>query len=993
MVDSFTGEQKLGNQTFEVVYNIYEFVPDFYLLNAYIVSMDKSGFYAHIKQKAITSTISAYGLELEKPRARLFQINELLLPQELEKKFKPKRRKKIKLEEILKDRETVKTIKKYTHRLLNEALSIIARDNLPISWDVERKVLVKDFVLKVHPKALKPHLYFERTPDNVKYRFRLSDEDRLWSISEREEVIPITNHPAWVLVDHKLYRINHVNGNMVKPFREKDEVIIPNSYVKSYFEKFILKVASKVDIDAQGFDLVEEHELLGCELSLIKDFILGEWGIRLKMRYQSTEFWWNEKRDQKTSLNFAEDEIVRIVKIIRDKALEKKWVDKLSPFPLITNDSGYFVLSEDQKIQDETFIEDEYELYQWLVQHKHQIEALGFKVVAPIIEDKILALGEAHLKIGLNQGNDWFDLHGEVTIGEFKIPFIKFAKHIKENNRFYELPNGEWFVIPQEWMTKYSSLFKFGIQDQGKLQLAKSQFTLLNEIEALSTEVEVDTEDDFEFEVSKQLKATLRPYQYDGVKWLVKHNRNELGACLADDMGLGKTLQTISVLLFAKENRTRERETQSSDKGQQLNLFQSMEDAQWLNALNALIILPASLVFNWEKEIKQFAPSLTVYKHTGARRHKDIKVISRFDVVLTTYQTVLRDVSIMLQLEYEYIVLDESQQIKNKDSKIFKAINSLNARHRLSLSGTPIENSLSDLWAQMQFINPGLLGGYSFFKREFITPIEKKQNEEKKEQLRNLVNPYLLRRTKEEVAKDLPPLTVQVYYSKMTEDQKKVYEKEKSATRNYLLEQVESSEQPSNVIVFQSLNRLRQMANHPKLVLDDFEKSSSKFTDVLEQWNVVKKGGHKVLMFSSSVKFLELFRQEFIKRNEPFSWLTGALQSKDREREINKFENDPTVQSFLISIKAGGTGLNLTAADYVFILDTWWNPFIEKQAIARAHRIGQTKNVIAFKFIAKDTIEEKILRLQEKKTRLADDIIESVQKGALSKQDLEFLLD
>ena len=990
MVDRLTIGREKENQTFEIVYNIYELAPDFYLMNAYIVSMDRSGFYAHIKQKAINSTIGAYNLELNKERSRLFEINELLTPVSLEKKFNPTRRKKISLTEIIKDRDKLNIVKKYVHRLVNEALSIIAGNNLPVSWDVERKVLVKDFVLQVNQEPLEPHLFFERTTDNVKYRFRLSDENGMWNIRDKTEVIPVTNHPAWVLVDHCLYRINHVNGNMVKPFRAKDEVIIPNSYVKSYFEKFILKVASKVDIEAEGFDLIEENELKGCEIHLIQDYTNGQWGLMVKMKYQSSEFSWIGEKDQKTSLNFSENGNVQIVKIIRNQKAEQQWIEKLAGYNLEKGAGKYLVLKNNE-VSTEGKPVDEFELYHWLVYNKSRLEQQGFSIVAPSFEDKKLMLAKADLKIGLNQENDWFDLHGEVLINKFRIKFTKFAKHIRDNNRFYELPNGDWFIIPMEWMTKYHSLFKFGRQAEDKLQIAKSQFTLLNEIEGLSQEIEVDPEEDFEFEVSSNLNAQLRPYQYEGVKWLVRHNRNELGACLADDMGLGKTLQTIAVLLFAKESRTNE--NTSGQDGAQLNLFDRMEDKEWLNPLNALVILPASLVFNWEREIKVFAPGLTVYKHTGARRHRDIRVISRFDVVLTTYQTVLRDVEMMRLLEYEYIVLDESQQIKNKDSKIFKAINSLHARHKLSLSGTPIENSLSDLWAQMHFINPNLLGGYTFFKREFITPIERRQNEEKKDQLRNLVNPYLLRRTKEEVAKDLPPLTVRVFYSEMNKDQKKVYEKEKSSTRNYLLEQLETSDKPSNVIVFQSLNKLRQMANHPRLINEEYEKDSSKFSDVWEQWEVVKKGGHKVLMFSSSVKFLELFRREFERRNEPYSWLTGALQSKEREKAIQKFENDPEVKSFLISIKAGGTGLNLTAADYVFILDPWWNPFIEKQAIARAHRIGQDKNVFAFKFITRGTIEEKILRLQEKKSQLAEDIIESVQKGVLSKKDLEYLLD
>ena len=490
----------------------------------------------------------------------------------------------------------------------------------------------------------------------------------------------------------------------------------------------------------------------------------------------------------------------------------------------------------------------------------------------------------------------------------------------------------------------------------------------------------------------KKLKADLRPYQLEGVRWLIKLYRNGLGACLADDMGLGKTLQTISVLLYAKEQKAAAPDPAAT--GNQLDLFAtSAGDEEFLQALNALIVLPASLVFNWEAEIKKFAPTLSIYKHVGQRRYTDIRLLRRFDVILTTYQTALRDEELLGQMEFEYIILDESQQIKNRESKIFHSVHDLRGKHRVSLSGTPIENSLSDLWAQMQFINPDLLGNYSFFKREFITPIERHQVEDKKLRLRNLVAPYMLRRTKEEVAKDLPPLTTQVFYSEMTPEQKKLYEREKSAARNFLLENYDANSPQYRILVLQSLTKLRQLVNHPRLVSEEYTKESGKFNDILEQWDTIRRSNHKALFFSSFVQYLSLFREEFEQRKQQFSWLTGDLTANKRVEEIKKFEANPEVQSFLISIKSGGTGLNLTAADYVFILDPWWNPTTEQQAIARAHRIGQDKNVIAIKFITKDSIEEKILKLQDKKSKLAEDIIENVNRAEFSRGDIEFLLE
>jgi SNF2 family DNA or RNA helicase len=292
----------------------------------------------------------------------------------------------------------------------------------------------------------------------------------------------------------------------------------------------------------------------------------------------------------------------------------------------------------------------------------------------------------------------------------------------------------------------------------------------------------------------------------------------------------------------------------------------------------------------------------------------------------------------------------------------------------------------------MQFINPGLLRNYAFFKKTFITPIEQHDDEEKKEQLRKLVNPHLLRRTKEEVAPDLPELDVQHYYCEMTPPQRKRYEQEVAAARNALLGTYTPENGQYKLRVIQTLTRLRQLANHPVLVEEDYAKKSGKFEEVLEQWETVHKSGHKVLIFSSMVSHLELFRDKLISEGQPFAWITGQVTSKQRALEVARFQEDPAVQTFFISIKAGGTGLNLTAADYVFILDPWWNPSTEDQAIARAHRIGRKGNVFARKFLTKDTIEEKINRLQARKKQLSEDIIGDGGGLDFDREELRYLL-
>jgi superfamily II DNA or RNA helicase len=969
---------------FGVVYNLYLFAEEVYLPNAYVVSRDQEGGWAHIKQKALPVTIGGFGLELDPVRGRLFALIDDLQPKTLEKQFNVANKRPVALEKLLRNEELKPVIIKKIHSKLNEFLRLVVEHRLPLTWDVERKVLVKDFILETSDQELEPSLFFKKSEEGVLYRLRLADESGEWTISSRE-VIPVTNHPAWLVVDHQLRPAAHINGNMVKPFRGKDELFIPKTSLRSYFQRFILKVASRLDIEAEGFDLIQHDRLLACRLEPVQDIFKGHWVLAVKMAYEKTEFLWSDKKQNRTLLEFGDDDEPRLFRIQRDAVAEGKFIKKLKSFDLTLSTGHYFEVVDAQS--------GDTALLEWLSSRREPLEKAGFTIVEPHIEEKQIYLHPGRLGLDVSEENDWFDLHGQVVAGEFTFPFMALARYIREENPYYPLPNGSFFLIPREWMARYRELARFARREQNSLRIARSQFTLLQDLGiALSSDVGQELEE-VDYRPSSRLSANLRPYQLEGVKWLVKLYHNQLGACLADDMGLGKTLQTIAVLLHAKEN-LQEQEDGNGQTARQLNLFGGApDDRAFLKPLNALVVLPASLVFNWEEEIRKFAPDLNVYRHVGPKRYTDERLLVRFDIILTTYQTALRDVDLLGKIPYEYIVLDESQQIKNKDSKVFKAINLLEARHKVSLSGTPIENSLSDLWSQMQFINPDLLGSFNFFSREFIRPIEKQRDEEQKARLRKLVAPYLLRRTKEEVARDLPPLTTQLFYSEMTPEQKRLYEKEKSKARNYLLDNYRDDDPKYRVIVLQTLTRLRQLVNHPALVIDTYAKESGKFTDVVEHWEQVRKGGHKALIFSSFVKYLELFRKVFEQEQIPFSWLTGSLGGEQRRREIERFEKDPAVQAFLISIKAGGVGLNLTAADYVFILDPWWNPTIEQQAIARAHRIGQDKSVIALKFITRDSIEEKILKLQERKLQLVEDILGKTPSARFTRKDLEYLLE
>src|SRR5690606_16246354 len=372
---------------------------------------------------------------------------------------------------------------------------------------------------------------------------------------------------------------------------------------------------------------------------------------------------------------------------------------------------------------------------------------------------------------------------------------------------------------------------------------------------------------------------------------------------------------------------------------------------------------------------------------------KSSEGFENYDIILSTYGTTRIDVDILNDFHFYYIILDESQNIENATSKSFKAIRSLKGTHKLILSGTPVENSVADLWSQMEFINPGLLGGQTYFSKNFVIPIEKKKDEAQSKRLQALVKPFILRRTKAQVASELPDKTEQIFYCTMTESQADYYEKVKSEFRNSILQQsLDGTLNKSGIQVLQGLSKLRQLANHPLMIDEDYEYDSGKFENVIHHLESVLSRGHKVLIFSSFVKQMKIYRDYFDKEGLKYSYLDGA--TRDRATVVDEFRTDDTIQVFLISIKAGGVGLNLTEADYVFILDPWWNPAVEMQAVDRTHRIGQTRNVFIYKFITKDTVEEKILALQGRKKSIANTLITTEESfvKSLTQADIQELL-
>jgi SNF2 family DNA or RNA helicase len=646
----------------------------------------------------------------------------------------------------------------------------------------------------------------------------------------------------------------------------------------------------------------------------------------------------------------------------------------------LTENNGYFSLPGLQLLDNESAL---YFLVNWINKNKPQLDEQGILISQENL-GKLFFTGTQHLELAARESGDWFDIHAIVKFGEFSIPFIKLKKYILDDIREFVLPNGEIAVLPEEWFARYKGIIPFARVHGDKLQFEKHHYSLLKESLKEIAESVAERLGGFEnsenesVSIPHGLKAQLRSYQFEGYNWMHRLHKNGFGGCLADDMGLGKTLQTLALLLQLKRDKSGVVISNPVVQKGQLDLFAAeTENKEYQPA--SLIVLPTSLVHNWENEIKKFTPALKVYRYVGIGRKKAVnleKMTNFYDVVLTTYGTVRNDIKVLRNIEFFYTVLDESQFIKNPESKTYKAIVQLRSRHRLVLTGTPIENSLSDLWSQMNFLNPGLLGNHAFFQKMYIAPIEKMAGIEHQRQLQLIIRPFILRRRKDEVAKDLPPLTEQILYCKMAEEQEKMYEEEKSVIRNAILENIEKEGiKKSSIVILQGLTKLRQLANHPSLLDKDSEEVSGKFEQIVSMLENLVAEKHKVLIFSSFVKHLDLVKEYIESKNWRFSLLTG--KTIDRESVINEFQQDTENHIFLISLKAGGVGLNLTEAGYVFIIDPWWNPAAENQAISRAHRIGQDKQVFVYRFITENSIEEKIQMLKERKSALAEKFVNS----------------
>jgi SNF2 family DNA or RNA helicase len=981
-------------ESYQLVYIISPFAGDenIFLPAACIARVKKTGL-GYPEKFATYEVIDSFDIIFKNtPHELALKLIDELHPDALVSKLVKKQRKMPSLLQISQDEKIRPILRSRIDRILNEFLLLVKANGYPIVYDINRKSNMDNHRLVFSENSLNPLLSFEKTQMGINYGLKLSLENQVLIPCQRD-IHVLTNQPPWLILDGKLMTLENINANKLTPFLKKEKIFIPDRLSEDYFKKFILDVLGKVDVETTGFDVIEIAAEPKPIIAFTKDFIRNKYIINLKFDYQGIIFHWQDPNPKRIRLDYHNSEKIEVKQTTRNKKTEKYFVDALLQNAFIQTSSGHF---EQVPSNNDPFAIFEYTA---TLQDKKQLQ--DFLIEAPIMSNnRSLTIKTPQIAIAVDKEIDWFDLHGHIAIGDFLIPVSKLFLCIRNDNRELMLPDGSVMIIPLSWMAKYEKIARFGEEDGDSFKLRKANFRLIEELEedggSESQKSFVIKEEDFHFSLPKGLNATLRSYQIEGAKWLVKHRKNQMGACLADDMGLGKTLQTITALLNFKEELKSVKGASGDhvkySKGAQLSLFDLPGSESHSDVfLKALIVVPASLVYNWYNEITKFAPEFKCLIYGGKDRKGLISVITKCDVVICNYNVFLVDTDYFKKIEWNYLVLDESHRIRNRKSKTFQNINQLSAKFKISLSGTPIENSLADLWSQMEFINPEILGSYEFFKKHFQNPIEKERNSEALSDLKKIVEPFLLRRTKQQVLPDLPDMVEQFSYCEMSKEQSELFERERSAARNFLLT-VNSESKDYRFHVLAALTRLRQISNHPRLYNNELEMSSGKFDQVMDYIETVRQSGSKMLVFSSFVEHLRLFEREFRKQKIKYAMFSGADNSNKREQEIERFVHHEDVSIFLISLKAGGVGLNLTQADYVLILDPWWNPFAELQAIGRAHRIGQENKVIVTRFISSGSIEEKILKLQEKKLKISADILDIDEKFELKPEWVDDLL-
>ncbi len=846
-----------------------------------------------------------------------------------------------------------------------ERISLLSRLNTPIFLKTENRFGSR---LRVHSEPVALQAILTESTSGYELAVGVQIDNRTYTLTGKKLKIFSEASPVWALAGETLVQIENPESlHIVASF----PLHIPAEQAEEFRSRYFNRLDQYLPVVGE----IVKWETF--QVSPIPRLYLtkkGEEPLLAELRFGYGDYEFPSRGTKPVS-----DEIIEVpgqwggIRVARDGAAERRYFDLLTDARyglkrLGADQPGMFTIRARVHPLD------------FLMKCIPALTEAGFEIFG----DKDIAKVNRHkpiLSLNISSGIDWFDVQAIAQYGDQQVSLNEIRKALRRGERYIKLADGSVGQIPEEWLERYKYLFNLAEETADGLRVSDLQLSLLDELLAEAETKNIAPEfhakrerlQSFERIAGQPLPqgfcGELRPYQKAGYDWLHFLHEYGFGGILADDMGLGKTVQALVFLLSLKE------------RGQL--------------ARPALLVVPKSLLVNWQREAERFTPDLRLLQFMGQTRKKEPAHFEGYDVVITTYGTMLRDIEFLREYRFSYAILDESQAIKNPLSQSSKAARLLQAEHRLCLTGTPVENNVYELWSQFAFLNPGLLGSLEYFKSEFAAAIERREEaaQPTAQLLRRMIYPFILRRTKEQVAPELPPRTERIIYTDLDAAQRKLYQKTRDYYRGLLMGMLEESSDINDIRfkILEGLLRMRQVCIHPQLVEPTYRGDSAKFEILLETLETLQAEGHKALVFSQFVQTLTLLRQELDARGMVYAYLDG--QTQNRQEQVDRFQTDPQVPFFLISLKAGGVGLNLTAADYVLHIDPWWNPAVEMQAADRAHRIGQEKPVFIYKFIARDTVEEKILQLQERKRELVEQLI-SAEGGffkSLTKEDVQVL--
>jgi non-specific serine/threonine protein kinase len=763
------------------------------------------------------------------------------------------------------------------------------------------------------------------------------------------DVEVLTANPIYILNKSKLFRVeSRMSASFwTNFFRLQQAIQIPTEEIKEFINSFISKILPALD-----WKSLEEHlELEVLPLNNTKIYLSergGQLHIDVKFMYTNFEFPAHPITEKSIASRKKHLFIVQ-----RDSIRESEIRKKLHEYGLLY-------------IQHRWQVDPQYQILEWIRLLIPELEKEKFEVIGTQnLKRYLFRKGTPKLKISVRSINNDFRLQFGVLIDKEKIEIKSFKSLLELNKNYIKLPDGSNVYFGEEFIRKLINFLTIIGHDSssGYENFKTPAFPLVEELTRFADKLTTDEQYDNwrlkyqnlshikPVQLTNGFQGSLRDYQKTGLDWLYFLHQYHFGGILADDMGLGKTIQVIALLHKLKMDRE--------------------------ISTTVLIIVPLTVLSNWESEIKRFSPKLRVLQYQGSKADRDklAKDFARYDVVLVSYGIILQDIQVLSSLTWEYVILDESQKIKNPQTKTYHAIEKLKSKNRLCLTGTPVENSISDLWAQFNFLNTGMLGTQKKFETRFSAAND--NGEMQLQLLRKIIHPFVMRRRKEEVLSELPERTEITQYIEMTDHQMEIYRKYLDMYRDQIFDQIRINGIPKTRLkILEALTYLRQIACHPNII---DEKShlmdSGKMILLEEMLEEIIEEGHKVLVFSQFVRFLRLARKLLDKKDWSYEYMDGTI--RNRAPRISNFQNNPEIKIFLISLKTGGLGLNLTAADYVIHLDPWWNPAVEKQASDRAHRIGQKNRVFIYKYIIKSSVEEKIIQLQKHKSELSENLITS----------------